>query len=152
LTGNVMGTPAFMSPEQARGKWEEVDARSDLWAVGATMFTLLSGRLVHDADNINMLLLAAMTKQASKIREVAPSVPAPLAEIVDRARRFEPNDRWPDAASMRDAVRGVRTMSINEPRPPAPVVPSVAATPATTMLAVEPMARTPGQQNTLGPT
>src|SRR5580692_274732 len=47
--GMVMGTPAFMAPEQALAHWEEVDGRTDLWAVGATMFTMLSGRHVHDA-------------------------------------------------------------------------------------------------------
>src|SRR5260221_3056621 len=47
--GAVLGTPAFMPPEQAMAIWEDVDARSDLWSVGATMFTLLTGRLVQDA-------------------------------------------------------------------------------------------------------
>ena len=45
-----MGTPAFMAPEQARARWDEVDGRTDLWAVGATMFTLLTGRHVHEGD------------------------------------------------------------------------------------------------------
>src|SRR5580658_10205645 len=49
--GTVMGTPAFMAPEQARARWDEVDARTDLWAVGATMFTLVSGRYVHEAPS-----------------------------------------------------------------------------------------------------
>jgi serine/threonine-protein kinase len=48
-----LGTPAFMPPEQARGRWEEVDARSDIWAVGATMFSLVAGRSVHEAATIN---------------------------------------------------------------------------------------------------
>src|SRR5262245_22960662 len=45
--GALLGTPAFMAPEQARGRWDEVDARTDIWAVGATLFTLLTGRFVH---------------------------------------------------------------------------------------------------------
>ena len=48
VTGTVMGTPGFMPPEQARGQWSVVDARSDVWAVGATMYALLSGKLVHE--------------------------------------------------------------------------------------------------------
>src|SRR5258706_16287717 len=59
--GRAMGTPSFMPPEQARGKWEDVDAQSDVWAVGATMFTLLAGRYVHQAETMNELLLAAMS-------------------------------------------------------------------------------------------
>jgi serine/threonine-protein kinase len=107
-TGSAMGTPAFMPPEQALGNWDAVDARTDLWAVGATMFNLLTGRFVHDADTVNKLLLAAMTKPAPKVASLDPSVPAPVAAIVDRALAFESKDRWPDAAAMLDAVRRAR--------------------------------------------
>ncbi|MCA9631121.1 MAG: serine/threonine protein kinase, partial [Myxococcales bacterium] len=55
-TGSTMGTPAFMAPEQARGRWEDVDARTDLWAVGAILFNLLSGRLVFEARTTNEML------------------------------------------------------------------------------------------------
>src|SRR5262249_40058147 len=51
-TGMMLGTPAYMSPEQARSKSSEIDGRSDLWSVGATMFSLLSGHLVHDAGSV----------------------------------------------------------------------------------------------------
>src|SRR5262249_41528832 len=47
-SGALLGTPGFMAPEHARGRWDEVDARTDLWAVGATMFRLLAGRPVHE--------------------------------------------------------------------------------------------------------
>src|SRR5262249_43983251 len=51
--GVVLGTRAFMAPEQARARWELVDGRTDLWALGATMFTLLSGRFVREAETVN---------------------------------------------------------------------------------------------------
>jgi len=60
-SGSTMNTPAYMAPEQARAHWDEVDARTDLWAVGATMFKLLTGRVVHVAETVNEQLLAAMT-------------------------------------------------------------------------------------------
>jgi serine/threonine-protein kinase len=104
-TGNAMGTPAFMPPEQALGNWSQVDARSDLWAVGASLFTLLSGRLVHEAPTLNQLLLKAMTQPAPPIRDVLPGLPADVAEVVDRALAFQQKDRWPDAAAMQRAVR-----------------------------------------------
>jgi serine/threonine-protein kinase len=104
-TGNAMGTPAVMAPEQALGNWAEVDARTDLWALGATLFTLLSGRLVHQAGTVQQLMLAAMTKPAPPLRSAQPEVPAAVAAVIDRALAFEREDRWPDAASMAQALR-----------------------------------------------
>ena len=103
--GTIMGTPAFMAPEQARARWDEVDGRTDLWAVGATMFTLLSGRYVHEADNEREQLILSATRRAPPLASVEPSVPAMVAAIVDRALAFEREARWPDAMSMRAAVR-----------------------------------------------
>src|SRR5262245_51711078 len=58
-TGSVMGTPAFMPPEQALGEWSKVDARSDLWAAGATLYAALSGRLPHEDTTVAKVLLRA---------------------------------------------------------------------------------------------
>jgi serine/threonine protein kinase len=103
--GVVMGTPAFMAPEQARARWDEVDGRTDLWAVGATMFTLLSGRHVHEGVTGNEQLILSATTLAPSLGSVAPEVPPALVAIVDRALAFERGQRWPDAASMQQAVR-----------------------------------------------
>lgn len=103
-TGSAMGTPAYMPPEQARGRWELVDARSDIWAVGATMFTLATGRTVHEAATVNEQLLAAMTIPAPSVgagENLAPQ----LVALVDRALEYDPAKRWQDAASMQEAVR-----------------------------------------------
>ncbi|WP_272423252.1 serine/threonine-protein kinase [Polyangium jinanense] len=104
-TGNAMGTPAFMPPEQALGEWNRVDARSDLWAVGASLFTLITGRHVHDAPTLNQLLLKAMTQPPPPIRVVMPGVPAEVAEVVDKSLAFDMNARYQDARSMQAAVR-----------------------------------------------
>src|SRR5262249_1266186 len=69
--GSPMGTPAFRPPEQALGKKAAIDARTDLWALAASMFELITGRTVHVGETVNQLLLAAMTKPAEPIREVA---------------------------------------------------------------------------------
>jgi serine/threonine-protein kinase len=103
--GVMMGTPAFMAPEQAMAKTEEIDAQTDIWAVGATLFTLLSGCLVHDGDNSTQLLIKAATAPAPPLASVAPHVPQRLAAVVDRALCFEKAMRWPDATAMRDALR-----------------------------------------------
>jgi serine/threonine-protein kinase len=109
LTANTgpMGTPAFMPPEQALGKWDDVGPWTDLWAVGATMFTLLSGQCVHHAETINQLLLAAMTKPAPPIGGVVPGIPAALAAVIDRALAFDPRHRWADARAMAQALRAI---------------------------------------------
>jgi eukaryotic-like serine/threonine-protein kinase len=103
--GMVMGTPAFMAPEQALARWNEVDGRTDLWAVGATMFTLLSGRYVHEALSEHEQLIVSATRRAPPLATVAPGVPAIVSAIVDRALAFERVERWPDAPSMQRAVR-----------------------------------------------
>jgi serine/threonine-protein kinase len=103
--GESMGTPAYMAPEQARGLWDEVDGRTDLWAVGATMFCLLSGRLVHTGRTTNEQLLSAMTRPAPSLRSVVPNISMPVANVVDRALSFNRMLRWADAKQMQDAVR-----------------------------------------------
>ncbi|MEZ4226681.1 MAG: serine/threonine-protein kinase [Polyangiaceae bacterium] len=103
--GSTMGTPAFMAPEQARGVWDEVDGGADLWAVGATMFALITGRPVHQGRTVNEILVAAVTKKATPLAEAAAGVPKPVADLVDKALAFDKEARWPDAAAMQNAVR-----------------------------------------------
>src|SRR5580698_885139 len=104
-TGMVMGTPAFMAPEHAMAKTAEIDAQTDVWAVGATMFTLATGHLVHEAENTQQLLVRAATTPARPIASLMPSVPKGLGEVIDRALAFEKRDRWPSAATMQTALR-----------------------------------------------
>ena len=106
--GTALGTPAFMPPEQALGRSDEIDGRSDLWAVGATMFTLLSGRLVHLTDSPSEMLVLAATERAPASSSVLPHLPASVAAILDRALSFERDGRFADAPSMRLAVREAR--------------------------------------------
>lgn len=103
--GSLLGTPAFMSPEQARGRWNEVDGRTDLWALGATVFALLTGRFVHRAETVNEQLIAAATEPAESIARVLPELNPTIIELVDRALAFRKDDRWPDARAMQLATR-----------------------------------------------
>lgn len=106
MTGaGAMGTPAFMPPEQARGRSESISPRSDVWSVGATMFAIASGRLVHDAETVNELLLAAMTQPAPPFMSVLPRFPPGVAAVIDRALAFEQENRWADARAMQVALR-----------------------------------------------
>lgn len=104
-TGNAMGTPAFMPPEQALGEWNRVDGRTDLWAVGATMFAMITGRYVHEAGTLNQLLLKAMTHPAPAMRTVLPGIPGEVAEVIDKVLAFDPQERFADARAMQVGVR-----------------------------------------------
>jgi serine/threonine protein kinase len=106
--GTLMGTPAFMAPEQALAHWDEVDGRTDLWAVGATMFTLLAGRYVHDASSSQEQVILSATRPARSLARVLAKAPPSLVAVVDRALAFDQSSRWPDALAMLQAVRAVR--------------------------------------------
>jgi serine/threonine protein kinase len=126
-TGAALGTPAFMPPEQALGNWDQVDARTDLWAAGATMFTLLTGRYVHDADTIQKMMLAAMTLPAPRLGLVRPDLPPELGQIIDGALAFDQAQRWPDARAMQHAVRALRARQGEGPmRAPPASLPEIA--------------------------
>jgi serine/threonine protein kinase len=108
-TGAMMGTPVFMAPEQALAQNQHVDAQSDLWSVGATLFTLISGQFVHVGQSAPQVLVQAATQRARSLAQVAPATPSAVVELVDRALAFEKEARWPSASSMRAAVVSARS-------------------------------------------
>ena len=105
LSSAMVGTPAYMAPEHARGLSDEVDERSDLWACGATMFCLLSGRGVHEGRTAGEQLESATSRPAPPLWSVAPDVGAGVAQVVDRALEFSKDRRWPSAVRMQEALR-----------------------------------------------
>jgi serine/threonine protein kinase len=107
-TGMMMGTPAFMAPEQAMAKTAEIDGQTDLWSAGATLFALASGKLVHEADNAQQLLIIAATTPARSLATVMPEAPPQVVSVVDRALAFDKNKRWASALEMRDALKDVQ--------------------------------------------
>jgi serine/threonine protein kinase len=107
-----LGTPAFMSPEQALARSGEIDAQTDVWAAGATLFALISGHLVHEGDSTPRLLVKVATTSARSLATVSPETPAPVIAVVDRALAYQKNQRWPTAVAMRDAVRDANLAAI----------------------------------------
>ncbi|HEY6080514.1 MAG TPA: serine/threonine-protein kinase [Polyangiaceae bacterium] len=105
VLGSALGTPAFMSPEQALGL--EPDGRSDLWSLGATLYLMLSGTPVRPNGSVTELLLGAMTRPVPSLGEVA-ALPRSVVAIVDRALAFDRTQRFPDARSMQLAVLAAR--------------------------------------------
>jgi eukaryotic-like serine/threonine-protein kinase len=108
-SGHSMGTHGYMAPEQARGRWAEVDARSDLFALGATLFTLLTGRRIHEAETANEVLLREMTEQAAPMGRQLPDLPSAIAAFMDRALAFRKEERWQSAQEMLAALRDARS-------------------------------------------
>jgi serine/threonine-protein kinase len=109
-TGTSMGSGQYMPPEQALGKIREIDGRTDVFGLGATMYRLLSGRYIHgDLFDAN-LVIAAATEQAPPLASVAPQLPPELCAVVDRALAFKKEERYPDAATMRLDVYALRGM------------------------------------------
>ncbi|HEY2735670.1 MAG TPA: serine/threonine-protein kinase, partial [Polyangiales bacterium] len=129
-TGMVMGTPSFMAPEQAMGRWNEVDARTDLWALGATGFTLLTGLPVHEAETAGEMLVAAATRPARSLARVLNGAPFPLVAMIDRALAYERDNRFPDAHSFRQEIAKLRAalsgeqLTAAEASPQKPIMPA----------------------------
>ena len=110
-TGFVLGTSAFMSPEQARAKWSEVDGRSDLFALACTLLALMLGRRPRVAGTPAEDFLLAMTEPMPPAKTLVPELTPAVAAVLDKALAFDREDRWPDAASMREALRAASNRS-----------------------------------------
>jgi serine/threonine-protein kinase len=104
VEGLVIGTPSFMSPEQASGENATVDARSDIWSLGATLFFVTSGEYVHPSREAHQRLIAAATKAPRSLAAAAPDLDPGFIAAVDRALAFERDARWPDVSAMRAAL------------------------------------------------
>jgi hypothetical protein len=101
-SGAVLGTPAFAAPEQLRG--QEIDARADIYAVGATLYYLLTGKPVHDAESLIALIAAVLEQKPADVRGLRPELPRGLAQVVMRCLEKDPARRFPDYASLRAAL------------------------------------------------
>jgi serine/threonine-protein kinase len=93
-----------MAPEQANGETNKVDPQTDLWSVGATLFSLITGELVHRGDNSQQMMVNAATQRARRLSSIAHEAPPQLGEVIDKALAFDKADRWSSAAEMREAL------------------------------------------------
>ena len=103
--GVAVGTPAYMSPEQALGE-RELDGRSDLYSLAVVGYHMLAGETPFKAANTPAMLVKHATERPRPMRERRPDVPSYLAVAIDRALAKRPEDRWTDAAEFRDALDG----------------------------------------------
>ncbi|MFD4275012.1 protein kinase [Streptomyces cyaneofuscatus] len=108
-TGMVVGTPQYLSPEQALGRG--VDARSDLYSVGIMLFQLLTGRIPFDADSPLAIAYAHVQEEPVAPSAINRSVTPAMDALVARALKKNPNERFPSAAAMRDEIARVLNAS-----------------------------------------
>jgi serine/threonine-protein kinase len=98
-TGTLIGTPAYMSPEQARGE-RALDARSDIYALGTILFEMLSGQLPHPGNSPNAILYSISTQPARSLSAAVSGLPSAFVEIVDRTLSADPGARPQSAAAL----------------------------------------------------
>jgi serine/threonine-protein kinase len=101
-TGAVLGTPAYMSPEQARGR--VVDARTDLYAVGVLLYEMLSGRQPFQASNYHALLFAVLEETPPSLASLRPDLDPALVAVIERAMAKSSDARFQTADALRDAL------------------------------------------------
>jgi hypothetical protein len=107
-TGVIIGSPHYMSPEQARGD-PDVDARSDIYSLGIVLWEMLAGEVPFDAPSSQGILIQHLTKAMPAIRTKRPSVSAQLAKAVARCTEKKPDSRFQTAAELAEALRASRS-------------------------------------------
>jgi serine/threonine protein kinase len=125
--GHAVGTPMYMAPEQLRG--EDVDGRTDLYAVGAALFELVTGRMAFEADSDYKLMMMQLNDPPPAPSSLERAVPASIDRIVARAMAKRAEDRYPSAASFRAALQdAIRDHARQTPEPPRSAGSAVPAT------------------------
>ena len=124
-TGSVMGTARYLAPEQLEGR--PVDERADVYSLGLVLFEMLAGETPFGAETDIATAVARLTSQPPRLGDLRPNITPGLAHVADRALARDPEERWPNAAAMRDALAPFRvavpergadaTMPVARPRP-----------------------------------
>jgi eukaryotic-like serine/threonine-protein kinase len=109
----VIGTPMYMSPEQARGNTAQVDHRTDLYALGVILYEALTGEPPATAANVNELLFKVALEEPTPLLTKAPATDPGFAAIVTRALKKDPAERYASAEEMREAIREWQEMFVS---------------------------------------
>jgi serine/threonine-protein kinase len=104
LPGSALGTPAYMSPEQAAGDFDRLGPRSDVCSLGATLYRLLTGKPPQERDDIGEMLRRVQHSEFAKPRQLVPSIDRPLEAICIKAMALSPQDRYASPRALADSV------------------------------------------------
>ena len=107
IEGTITGSPLFMSPEQASAE-ENVDARSDIYSLGAVMYYMVTGQPPFAFDNPIKVMIAHASHDVGAPRHINPTIPVELEEIIVRCLEKDPDDRFPDVLSLQIALRDMQ--------------------------------------------
>jgi serine/threonine protein kinase/tetratricopeptide (TPR) repeat protein len=143
-SGVVLGTTAYMSPEQVRG--QDLDGRSDVWSLGCVLYELLTGRVPFEEKNFGDLVVAILHRDPPSLTDLAPEVPADVVMLVARALAKRREDRFESAKAFREELRHVaRLLDLHADtlHTAAPDAPTTVAPPARSQGAASPP-RAPG--------
>ncbi len=134
VSGAIMGTPAYMPPEQAEGKLDQIDARSDVYALGATLYVLLTRKMPFSGQTPMEILMKVCKEDTVPPTQVAPDIPKPVETIILKAMAKAKADRYESAAAMGEDIKrflaGTRIAAVAPPprRPKRAVWPIAAVT------------------------
>jgi tetratricopeptide (TPR) repeat protein len=111
MTGVVVGTPFYMSPEQARGE-REIDARADVFALGCVLFHCLTGKAPFASDDVHAALLKVVLDDAPRLSEICENIPDALDDLVARMLAKSPRDRPSDAAALAGELAAIEASGV----------------------------------------
>jgi len=104
-TMTVVGTVAYMSPEQARG--EKVDGRTDIWSLGCTLFEMVAGRRPFEGERTETIIYGILNENPPLLAGLAKDIPAGFQDILIRCLQKDPRDRYPDAGSLIEDLKNM---------------------------------------------
>jgi len=120
--GLALGTPAYMSPEQANGQVDRIDGRSDLFSIGALLHALITGKRIHRGKTEKESLLLAANEPVPSVSTIDPSLPSELVRLIDKALAWEVERRWQTAREMQSATIAATRVVEGSSRGPVPAL------------------------------
>jgi serine/threonine-protein kinase len=106
MAGEVIGTPAYMSPEQAMGKWM-IDAKTDIYSLGCVLYEMLVGTSPFEGARSDAVMVRRLNDPVPRVLDARADAPAEVDAVLAKALEWKPEARWADAGAFRDAIRAV---------------------------------------------